>query len=250
MEKKVFKFDIKAVEDSGKFEGYASVFGNVDLGWDVIEKGAFTKTLAEKGKFPLFFLHNAHKIPVGVVEGAQDEYGLKVSGELFLSDFEGKPLQDPRLLHASMKRGAVNGLSIGYDAVQREYIKDDAGKDIRKIKEVKLYEVSVVPWPMNEAARVTAVKGADAEIEEALRRIEAIAAEIKDGREISAESKKRIQSALKALEALPPSTEPPAGTPPDDGKPPDKANGPVDRDHLLTKTIEDLKALRSKINGG
>lgn len=36
-------FEVKAVDDAGNFEGYASVFNNVDLGDDVILPGAFTR---------------------------------------------------------------------------------------------------------------------------------------------------------------------------------------------------------------
>jgi phage head maturation protease len=45
LEYKEFAFKADAVGEDGRFSGYASVFGNVDGGWDVVAKGAFTKSL-------------------------------------------------------------------------------------------------------------------------------------------------------------------------------------------------------------
>ncbi|MEG1653460.1 MAG: HK97 family phage prohead protease, partial [Hafnia sp.] len=68
----------------GIFEGYASVFGNVDSDGDVILAGAFKNTLAQQTrKVAMFFNHRAWEIPVGKWEALQeDTKGLLVRGQL------------------------------------------------------------------------------------------------------------------------------------------------------------------------
>ena len=50
MQNRAFKLEIKSISDQGIFKGLASVYGNVDLGGDVVEPGAFARTLAHKGR--------------------------------------------------------------------------------------------------------------------------------------------------------------------------------------------------------
>ena len=192
MERKAFKFELKEIQDDGTFTGYAAVFGNVDNGKDIIQKGAFTRTLLAKKTFPLFWQHNGMKIPVGDVTAEQDEFGLKVDGLLYINDFEGKPLEDPRQLHMSLKRRSVKGMSIGYDPVVREF-----QEEVRILKEVKLYEVSLTPWPMNDLAQVTDVKSiGPGGVLDIIQEMET------DERYSSPEAKAKIAEARKALNAL------------------------------------------------
>ena len=57
MEKKTFELEIKELTEEGKFSGYLSTFGNVDAGMDVVEPGAFKKTLRDKKIFPFLWAH-------------------------------------------------------------------------------------------------------------------------------------------------------------------------------------------------
>src|SRR3569833_3490313 len=73
-----------AIEESGRFAGYASVFGTVDDGGDIVMPGAFTKTLTARGRanIRLLFQHDP-KDPVGVWDRiAEDGFGLWVEGRL------------------------------------------------------------------------------------------------------------------------------------------------------------------------
>lgn len=94
----------------GQFEGYASVFGIMDLARDVVMPGAFTETLAKRGVggVRLLWQHDP-AVPVGVWEHiAEDRHGLHVRGRL--------NLETPKaheLAHL-MQQGALDGLSIGY----------------------------------------------------------------------------------------------------------------------------------------
>ena len=154
MEKKVFDFELKELNEDGTFTGHAAVFRvgkNTDLGKDRIEKGAFRKTLRENEAFPLHWYHNIMD-PVGEVGGKEDDIGLAVKGTMILD------VQRARELYALMKKtkSVAKQLSIGYDAVKWEM-----DGDIRAIKEIKLYEISIVTWGMDQDAFITDVKCAD-----------------------------------------------------------------------------------------
>lgn len=146
-------FEIKSIDEQGIFEGYGNVFGVQDHYRDVVEPGAFTKTLQnwqEKGRLPaLLWQHDSSK-PIGVYESmSEDQHGLHVRGRLLVEDV---PLA--REAWALLKAGAINGLSIGYSTVLEE-------RDINRvnhIKEIDLWEVSLVTFPANAESTVTHIK--------------------------------------------------------------------------------------------
>lgn len=175
MEKKSFKFKIKQIDEQGTFTGHASVFNNIDEQDDIMAPGAFTKTVRERKKFPLFWSHRIEDLPVGGATVQEDEEGLFVDGKLKLE------IQRARELYELLKEEIVVGLSIGYKVVKSDW-KELNGKRIRVIKEVKLYEISLTTFPANERAVITGVKEINnvgtvisvvemyrAEMEEALR---------------------------------------------------------------------------------
>tara|TARA_R100000388_G_C7243462_1_gene163183 strand:+ start:2911 stop:3597 length:687 start_codon:yes stop_codon:yes gene_type:complete len=146
-------------DEDGRFEGYASVFGNKDLGNDVIEKGAFLKSIHRKKPKDIKLLYQ-HKTdePIGVIESIEeDNKGLKVKGKLVLGTQRG------RETYELMKAGAINSMSIGYRLNPKGYHYDDKNKK-RVIKEVDLMEISMVTFPMNPKAKVDKVKMADGTI--------------------------------------------------------------------------------------
>lgn len=145
-------FEFKAVRKSGEFEGYASVFGNVDLGGDVIEPGAFKEMVTnDNGGVVVLWQHDSFN-PVGVAKVSQDEKGLKFTGKLVMED----PVAQKALAH--MKAGSVRGMSIGYDILEggAEIMKSG----VRILKALKLWEISIVTFGMNPLAQVEAVKRA------------------------------------------------------------------------------------------
>lgn len=143
-------FQLKAVDGDGAFEGYASVFDLIDDGHDRVARGAFARSLAEKGAkaVKLLWQHDPAE-PIGVVEAlAEDARGLFVKGRLLLD------VQRAREALALMRCGALDGLSIGYRAVKAA--SGEGGT--RVLEEVDLWEISLVTFPMQPAARVAAVK--------------------------------------------------------------------------------------------
>lgn len=145
---------VKSVGDSGEFEGYGSVFGVKDSYSDIIVPGAFAKSLAawqEKGRLPaLLWQHNMSE-PIGIyTEMREDETGLYLKGRLLIDD---DPLA--KRAHAHMKAGSLSGLSIGYVLNDYDY---DNQKDAFILKEIDLWEVSLVTFPANDEARISNVK--------------------------------------------------------------------------------------------
>lgn len=139
--------ELKASGDSWSFAGYASTFGNVDEGGDVVMRGAFKDSLLRRPRPKLLWQHDIGE-PIGVVQNLrEDEKGLY--GEWKLSKTARG--QDAYTL---LKDGAVDSMSIGYIADDFEFTDDG----IRKLKGVDLLEVSVVSVPMNQEALITAVK--------------------------------------------------------------------------------------------
>lgn len=142
--------ELKQVSGDGTFEGMAAVFGNVDRQGDVIEPGAFDQTVRDRKQVPLLWAHNAQE-PIGVGQLSVTGDGLKIDGELNLD------VQRAQEIHALMKQGAVEGLSIGYDAKDFEI---DRSTGVRRLKSVQVGEVSLAPtdFQANPDAEVTAVK--------------------------------------------------------------------------------------------
>lgn len=139
--------DIKLDGESGRFSGYASVFGGVDSYGDTIVRGAYDSTLRANGKPKMFFNHDGYALPIGKWMAAkEDDHGLFVEGELTA----GNPQSDA--VRAALKHGTVDGLSIGYYLKKGDFDETEEGRVIRKVS--KLVEVSIVTFPADEAARV------------------------------------------------------------------------------------------------
>jgi HK97 family phage prohead protease len=149
-------FDIKALgadEGTGEFSGYGSIFGNKDLGNDIVMEGAFAQSIGKKGAkaVKMLFQHKPDE-PIGVFEEIiEDRKGLKVRGRLAMGTQRG------REVYELMKMGAIDGLSIGYRVDAKGYDYDDKRKR-RYLKSVDLMEISAVTFPMNPKARVSQVK--------------------------------------------------------------------------------------------
>jgi HK97 family phage prohead protease len=140
------------LESNGSFSGYASLFGRVDLGRDVVERGAFAKSLRTRGAagIRMLFQHDPNQ-PIGTwTEIREDARGLFVRGKLT----EG--VSRSREVLNLMRGGALDGLSIGFRAV---LAKNDGAAGVRRILEADLWEISVVTFPMMPDARVQRIKG-------------------------------------------------------------------------------------------
>lgn len=153
LERKVVGCRWKA-DASGALVGYASTFGNVDLGGDVVERGAFTDAVASirAQGIPLLADHVPMTAAVlgTIYDASEDERGLVIRAR-FAST---RNAQDTRTLLAE---GHVSNLSIGYEATRYRF-EDRDGRQVRVLEAVELWETSVVVFPMNTEATVQGVK--------------------------------------------------------------------------------------------
>lgn len=136
-----------------RFAGYAALFDKRDAGRDTIRPGAFARTLAERdarrqGPLPLYWQHNPDQRIGWIENAAEDERGLRVIARI------DNPAGGAA---AALKTGRVTGLSFGYRA--RAFDRDAQGRELR---DIDLYEVSLVSHPMQHDARVHMVTGATA----------------------------------------------------------------------------------------
>lgn len=158
-------FEVKSVEFKetdkkfGIIEGYAASTGNIDFGQDRISRGAFAKTIKEKGgKWPVLADHDPRKQIGFNIQAKEDDHGLKIKEEINLDVRLGQ--ERFSLAKQALNHNIPFGLSIGYSAVKFDFEEDEqTGMRIRNLKEVKMYEHSHVTFPMNEDAFVTAAKG-------------------------------------------------------------------------------------------
>ena len=160
MEFKALKFDESNVNlEKRTFMGYASTFGNVDQVGDIIESGAFKKSIRERGpkgsnQIKVLWQHNE---PLGIpLEMYEDEKGLYVEGKVSKTRLGDEALE-------LMKDGVVDKMSIGFSIPKGKMEWDDK-TGVRKIKEVKLFEFSPVTFPANEQASITGMKSLEGKL--------------------------------------------------------------------------------------
>ncbi|GBL59196.1 primosome assembly protein PriA [Pseudomonas citronellolis] len=151
-------FKVKSVGDDGTFSGYGSVFDLVDSYSDVVHRGAFRDSLnewARKGGLPAMLWQHKFDEPLGVyTKMEEDDHGLYLEGRLLIDD---DPLA--KRAYAHLKAGSLTGLSIGY-SIPPGGAEWDNASGVFRLKKVDLWEVSLVTFPANDAARVETVKHA------------------------------------------------------------------------------------------
>lgn len=190
------QIQVKAGPDDGLTEGqfvaYASVFGNIDSYGDVVVPGAFAKTLVEWTKsgnpIPVLFGHNMSDPDYnlgGVLSAEEDSVGLKVTAQLDLDC--PKALQTYRML----KGRRINQMSFAYDEIDSGPAVRD-GEQVWELRELKLYEVSVVTLGANQETEILAVKSMPSVAERTLR-------DIKAGRVLSAKNEGELRGAHEAI---------------------------------------------------
>jgi HK97 family phage prohead protease len=188
--------DFKALDEEGTFEALVSVFGNVDFGGDIVQKGAFSASLKEwEGKnrsIPVLWSHDADLPPIGVVsEAREDSDGLRVKAKLLVND---NP--QAKAIHAAMKAGALAEFSFGYTVHKDEKVVHE-GQTVRRLKELGLMEVSPVFRGMNPATQLEAVKSLDTDALAEANRLMEEANELQ--RKLVELSEKQADVAMKAV---------------------------------------------------
>lgn len=163
-----FKFTDDSGDEPGTFEGYGAVFGNEDDYGDVIQQGAFDKTLAKSkatGRMPKMLLNHGgvapgfngatpeSMLPIGKWNAiAPDAHGLQAKGKLINLDTD-----HGKRVYGAMKEGELSDLSIGY--IPREFVRGTKANEPRRtITGLDLHEISPATFAANDQANITAVK--------------------------------------------------------------------------------------------
>jgi uncharacterized protein len=193
MQFKTVKFAGSDVDvEQRTFEGYAAAYGNVDTDNDIIERGAFAKSIQEgfpSGRIKVLWQHRAD-MPIGLpIEMREDDRGLYVKARISRTEKGEEALQ-------LMRDGVIDRMSVGFSIPGGKAEVDKAG--VRHIYEGKLYEFSVVTWPANDQAVITGVK--------TLKELREMAEQ-----ELSAKARNELLFELDSVRALL-SGEPPIGT--------------------------------------
>lgn len=167
--KTILALALKSMTETGTFEGKLAVYGNIDEVGDVIDYGAMTKTLNEGGgQLPLCWQHDTSQ-PIGTLQLTDSPQALLCKGRLVLS------VPAARSAYDLVKEGVVKGLSIGYTVMKHTM----EASGVRRLKELRLYEGSLVTLAANPLAQITGVKQLQPDIE-ALDAFRNAARDIKD----------------------------------------------------------------------
>jgi len=167
MELKTYPIEIKSITEDGTFEGFANVYDVVDLGGDLVEKGAFAKTIQERPRVAIKFEHG-ELIGGGVLE--ETDHGPFIKGKLTLG------VQRAREAYELLKDNVLGYLSIGWQP-----IKATKSGNVRRVTEGRIFEVSMTAMPMNELSVIT---------------------DFKAGRKISKSSRETLESAMAIIQSL------------------------------------------------
>lgn len=142
------RFPTRSLKEDGTFAGYGSVFNVVDSYDTRVAPGAFTESI--KSKVPKMLRgHDPDKVIGGYSLAKEDKYGLYLEGAFDLD------VQEARETHSLVKKGYLDGLSIGFMTLESE---DDHKANIRTITKVDLWEVSIVTFAANPKASVVDVR--------------------------------------------------------------------------------------------
>jgi len=180
---------IDADEKAGIVKGYGSIFGNVDSDGDIINKGAYRKTVEENGnRVKYLYQHDMDK-PLGKMrELYEDEKGLVFEAEIPKTQL-GKDVIE------LMKSGVITENSVGIIPVKKEMVEGH-----RHLNEVRLFEISAVTLAANDQAMILDVKG-NVSREKILKRYDNIAKLLRKG-DISDELGYALESEIYKLKSI------------------------------------------------
>jgi HK97 family phage prohead protease len=163
-EYKAISMRVKKI-DGRKVKGLASIFGNIDEAGDIVEHGAFSKTIKEQGqRIKHLWQHDMWMPPtaniIELVEVGANELpdevrqkypdatgGLMVTREYLDTERGNEVLK-------GLDAGAITEMSFAFDVIKKEEEElevDDLRLNIRRLKELRLWETSDVLWGMNSA---------------------------------------------------------------------------------------------------
>ena len=185
--------ELKDIDDNlGIVSGYGSIFGNLDSDNDIIEKGAYKRTIKNNGKRVKYIYNHQIDKPIGKMkELYEDEKGLKFVAEITKTTFGKEVLE-------LMKYGVIDENSVGIMPIKKDY--NDDG--VRTIKEVKLYEISAVTLAANDQAKILEVKANKKDSEFITKRFNSLIKFIKNAECVTDELGFSVEYELELLKSL------------------------------------------------
>ena len=140
----VFETDI----DKGIVKGYASVFDNIDHTNDIVRRGAFAATSADRIPKNLMKFRYNHEVTIGSVRSGREE-----SKGWHVESFVSKTTKG-RDVCQLIKDEVLGHMSFAFN--KKDYKNSTIeGKSVRELLELDVPEVSVVDLPMNDLAVLT-----------------------------------------------------------------------------------------------
>lgn len=139
--------DLRQADNGTTLYGYAALFDSPSEPMPFIEyvkRGAFSKTLNDGADVRLLIDHEG--VPLartksGTMRLMEDERGLAVEADL-------DPMNpDAARVISAMKRGDLSQMSFAFRTIQDNFSDD---RMVRELREVQLYDVSVVTFPAYE----------------------------------------------------------------------------------------------------
>lgn len=205
--------EVRAEGDAApEFSGYAAIFNEETELWpgfrEKVAPGAFSKTLRERDDVVLLFNHDSDTVLASTkarsLDLAEDEIGLRVRATLDPADV------DTQRVVPKMKRGDIDQMSFGFQTISDEFLNNEDGTTLRTLKEVKLWDVSVVTWPAypgTEAdVRALKIRQIDSELADVAgldtEAWTTALANLKDGTPLNDEHRVLVQAGLDALAEL------------------------------------------------
>lgn len=131
--------EVKDIDEKGIVSFYASIFNTTDRVKDIVEPGAYSKTISESfDEIQHYKNHDSTLMPGVITELKEDSIGLLVRSKLILKTQLGLETYEEYKAMAEAKKSMSH--SIGYATV-REH-KDNDGNN--RLKELMLFEVSTL----------------------------------------------------------------------------------------------------------
>lgn len=180
---------IDADEKAGIVKGYGSIFGNVDSDGDIINRGAYKKTITESGKRVKYLYQHDMDKPIGkMVHLEEDEKGLVFEAQIPKTRLGMDVIE-------LIKGGVITENSVGILPIQKEMIGEN-----RHINEVRLFEISAVTLAANDQAMIMDVKG-NIDTEKVLAKYDRLAKLVRKG-DISDELGHALESEILKLKTI------------------------------------------------
>lgn len=164
--RKVYRID--NITEEGLIRGYITKFNEIDSYNSLTVKGAFSQTLEQvkQGRVIPFLWQHDQREPIGKFLSFE-ETSEGIIGTCLLD----LNVQKAQEAYSLVKNGIITGLSIGARVLSSDYENYD-DKIVEVLKDLELFEVSLVTFPACDGARIDEVRAKGVKMTNKARQIE------------------------------------------------------------------------------